>query len=180
MLLPLFLSIGTFLLATETITDYLVIHLEADAKVVWAEKESRVKVRSKSNPKHSRSQFRVWLRSHRTSAKNLSIRELVLGYGQTISMAGAYRVAVAEGLRGARSNWTRYERFWARINWDLPDSVLSAVWGVDRGNLRQRRDRINVGPPRFRLPVARSDPHFVRAVFNERLRSKRYHGARPH
>src|SRR5688500_7786694 len=89
--------------------------------------------------------FRSWLRHRRRAIKKLELREMLALYDGDISVSAAYRAAVAEGLLGQRQNHTRYARFWDTINWRLPDSVLSAAWGVMRGNIRHRRVRLGVG-----------------------------------
>jgi hypothetical protein len=127
-----------------------------------------------------RTQFQRWLRRNRRIAKTSPLPVLLRQYDFAMSLPSAYRIAVAEGIRGHRFNQTRYAAFWETINWDLPDSVLHAIWGVWRGNLRQRRLRIHAGPPRFTVPSARSDPRFIEAVVREKRVARRYDGPRPH
>src|SRR5690242_4400915 len=95
-----------------------------------------------------RHRFRSWLVGQRF-APDMTLRLLMEKFGRPISVSSAYRIAVTVGLRGRRRNRTRYQGFWDAINWELPDSTLSRIWGVTRGNLRQRRVRLAAGPPRF-------------------------------
>ena len=127
-----------------------------------------------------RQRFRRWIRLNRCKAKKLPLPVLLTRYGRAISFPSAYRVAVAEGLRGGRLNRTKYAAFWDTINWHLPDGVLAAIWGVFRGNLRQRRLRIGAGSPKFKYPDALFDPRFIKAVFREKQVARRYDGLRPH
>lgn len=129
--------------------------------------------------KQKRQDFKRWLRKHRRLALSASFPAVVRAHGSGISVAAAYRVAVAVGLRGARRNRTRYARFWTMLNWDLPDGVLSAIWGVAYGNLRQRRVRMGVGAPKFTIRNSASDPTFLDAVRRERRRRSSYTGPRP-
>src|SRR5690348_7847765 len=100
-------------------------------------------------PDATRRHFRRWLRKHRRVARETPLRALLDRYAPGISPSAAYRAAVAEGVRGLRSYRTRYAGFWNLINWELPDSVLESIWGVARGNLRQRRLRTAKGSPLF-------------------------------
>src|SRR4051812_21249754 len=93
----------------------------------------------------NRSQFQQWLHRHRALVLTTPLPAVLRRFGHNITLSSAYRVAVAEGLRGRRRNDTRYVEFWNTINWALPDNTLHRIWGVTRGNLRQRRLRIGAG-----------------------------------
>jgi hypothetical protein len=123
--------------------------------------------------------FRVWLRGKRQHIRKLKLRHILALYEGNISMSAAYRAAVAEGLRGKRHNDTRYETFWALINWELPDTMLQRIWGVWRGNLRHRRLRMNLGAARFNLRYCKLDSEFRQAVAREKRRAAHYCGPRP-
>jgi hypothetical protein len=127
----------------------------------------------------ARLQFRDWLRRHRSTARKHPFSHLLASFDGSISKSSAYRAALMEGLRGQRLNKTRYAEFWATINWDLPDSVLSRVWAVKRGNLRQRRNRLQVGPPQFRaLDISRDT--VLRGLINQECKHARnFSGPRP-
>jgi hypothetical protein len=134
---------------------------------------------SAANADRTRAQFRKWLRDHRRQAADMSLSRLVRCFNSPISLSAAYRVALAAGLRGKRRNRTRYEQFWSLIDWSLPDSVLSDVWGVKRGNLRQRRVRLGIDAPRFNVLRDFRSAQFVKAVSDERRRAAEYAGPRP-
>src|SRR5688572_26396631 len=112
-------------------------------------------------------------------ARKLPFRALLRRYGRTISFAAAYRIAVAERVAGVRRNHTQYAHFWQKVNWELPDSVLERVWGVTRGNLRQRRLRMGMGRPAFLLPADTTNARYRLALARERRRARSYHGPRP-
>ncbi len=128
----------------------------------------------------ARVRFRGWLRNNHELALALPLPVLVRRYGRDISMSSAYRVALAEGVRGSRRNATRYAAFWKMINWDLPDSVLSTIWGVGRGNLRTRRVRLQLGSPRFDARCFPTSHSYHEAVSREKRRASHYRGPRPH
>lgn len=130
-------------------------------------------------PPERHASFRAWLTGHRLLACNFPISALAQLAGVSISASAAYRLAVAEGLRGERFNRTRYAQFWSTVNWQLPDTDLSRIWGVSRQNLRARRARLGVGRPRWRLPGAANDLAYRRAVAREQRRSRSYRGPRP-
>jgi hypothetical protein len=127
-----------------------------------------------------RQRFRRWIRLNRCKARRLPLPILLTWYGRAISFPSAYRIAVAEGVRGGRFNRTKFDAFRNTINWDLPDGVLHAIWCVLRGNLRQRRVRIGAGSPKYTYPDALFDPQFTKAVFREKQVARRYEGLRPH
>src|SRR5436190_796025 len=114
--------------------------------------------------------FRRWVRRRRRLALIHPLPSLITMSGQVISISSAYRAAVEQGVRGRRRNRSRYDRFWKQINWALPDLVLARIWKTQRQNLRQRRRRLRVGPPRWRLPSADADSAYHRAVQRERRR----------
>jgi hypothetical protein len=128
----------------------------------------------------ARIEFRDWLRRNRRTVANVALREVLRRYGGDISLQSAYRIAVVEGLRGHRRNASRYAAFWEALNWDLPDSVLSAVWNVTRGNLRQRRLRLGVGRPKYRVHRHSTSPTFLAVVACEKRIASRFTGLRPH
>lgn len=109
----------------------------------------------------------------------MELPALLRRYGGLISTSAAYRAALAEGVRGKRRNNTRYEGFWRTINWVLPDSVLSNVWGVSRGNLRQRRVRLGVGDPAYDARFDFTKASFLDVVAFEVQRAAAYTGPRP-
>jgi hypothetical protein len=104
---------------------------------------------------------------------------LLRRYGQPISLPSAYRIAVAEGLRGARRNRSRYDQFWKLVDWELPDGVLERIWGVWRGNLRNRRLRTDAGSASFSAGVDHADRRFREAVARQIRAAVKYHGPRP-
>jgi hypothetical protein len=130
-------------------------------------------------PPPTRKAFRKWLRKHRRLARTLTLSAPIHEFGEPISTPAAYRAALAEGLRGRRRYATRFTRFWQSINWSLPDTVLERVWGVARQNLRQRRRRQHVGPPRWRLPDHAGNPEFEAALNREARFAASRRGPRP-
>src|SRR5689334_14126287 len=94
----------------------------------------------------ARQRFFRWLQKRGKSGVDMPLRALLDLYDAPISVSAAYRVSVRAGLRGRRRNATRYAEFWGAINWNLPDRVLTSVWGVSRQTLRQRRLLTGVGP----------------------------------
>jgi hypothetical protein len=141
---------------------------------------SRIDV-SQSNhpPDAARQDFRQWLRKHRQLARETPLRVLLNRYARDISSSAAYRAAVDEGVRGLRSYRTRYAGFWNLINWELPDGVLESIWGVARGNLRQRRLRTAMASPLFVASTDACDPRFIDAIRREKQLERRYDGPRP-
>jgi hypothetical protein len=131
------------------------------------------------NPVAERHAFRMWLRKNRRAVRKLELPEMLARYGGDISVSAAYRAAIAEGLRGKRCNGTRYAPFWATINWRLPDSVLSAIWGVMRGNIRQRRVRLGVGDATYDGRLDMKNPAYLEEVDREKRRARRFEGPRP-
>jgi hypothetical protein len=126
-----------------------------------------------------RQQFRDWLRVHSDLVANIPFPSAVRLYGKAISVSSAYRLAVEEGLRGARRNRTRYEAFWSIIDWRLPDTSLARIWGVARGNLRQRRLRVRAGLPRFCAKAHSDNARYRIAIAKEEERARSYSGPRP-
>jgi hypothetical protein len=123
--------------------------------------------------------FAMWLRSHRPRAEVTGLPDLVREFGGNISLSSAYRIAVRMGAKGRRHNRSRYDEFWEIVNWDLPDSVLSELWGVARGNLRQRRVRLGKGKCAFNVRNSRHSSDFKRQVQCEEGRARNYDGPRP-
>ncbi|MGE5609923.1 MAG: hypothetical protein ACM359_11765 [Bacillota bacterium] len=126
-----------------------------------------------------RARFQAWVRDHYKGAIGRTVPELVQLFGGRLSKSAAYRIARSEGLKGLRSNRTRYARFWALVNWELPDTDLARVWRVDRGNLRARRARLGIEPSRWRLPSAYANPRYRRMLGREMRRAAMYRGPRP-
>src|SRR5688572_13318459 len=111
----------------------------------------------------SRSVFQRWLSPRQSEFAGRSTKQITSAFGQPISASSAYRGCQELGLRGQRTNRTRYATFWSIINWSLPTSVLARIWNVDYGNLLARRRRLKVRPPRWRADYDASDPVFVAA-----------------
>lgn len=126
-----------------------------------------------------RRKFGQWLSAKKHVAHSISMPQLIAQSGMCVSVATAYRTAVALGVRGQRRNHTRYSIFWSRIDWRLPDMVLGRIWGVSRQNVRHRRKRDRRDAPRWRLPHAISDREYVNAIRQERKRAGRYSGPVP-
>jgi hypothetical protein len=82
-------------------------------------------------------------------------------------------------LQQCRFNRTKYFDFWKIINWSLPDTTLSTIWGVDRGNIRARRVRLHSGSSRWRLKRDAGHPVFLAAIGLEKLKSKKFSGPKP-
>jgi hypothetical protein len=78
-----------------------------------------------------------------------------------------------------RSYRNLYERFWQKLNWQLPDSILSSIWKMDRGNLHAWRIRLRQLPPRWRVRGHENHPVFRAAVQLEKLKAKNFTGPRP-
>lgn len=100
-------------------------------------------------------------------------------YSGDISMSAAYRVAVTEGMKGNRKYRTKYGRFWSTINWRLPDNTLSVIWGVMRGNIRQRRLRLGVGGAVYSARRDTKDPNYKQEVAKEQRLANSFVGPRP-
>lgn len=126
-----------------------------------------------------RSRFRDWLLANRNEVDQLQLTELLRRYRGVISKSSAYRVAVAMRVRGTRQHSTRYAKFWNTINWRLPDSSLSAIWKVTRGNIRQRRVRLGVGDAAYNARWDRENESYLSEVAHERRRAARFEGLRP-
>ena len=140
--------------------------------------------RSQSLAKRRRSAaeaFASWLSAapSRDELRSEALVTLIRRSGIAISWSSAYRVARRLGVRGKYRNRSRYDGFWAVVNWRLPDGTLSEVWGTLRGNLRQRRLRMNAGPPRWRAYHDADDADFRHAVLVERRKAARFRGPRP-
>lgn len=136
--------------------------------------------REQTRSERERRDFQTWLLRHCRQAAVTPMPALLKRYGGGITVSSAYRLALKAGLRGRRRNRTRYTAFWMFVNWELPDSVLERVWKVARGNLRQRRLRLGVGPPVFRTRYDHADRRFLTAVAREEQRARDYTGPRPH
>jgi hypothetical protein len=78
-----------------------------------------------------------------------------------------------------RKNRTRYDLFWRTVNWKLPDSVIATVWNTDRGNLHARRVRLRQPLPRWRVREDGEHPVFKAAIHLEKLKAKKFTGAKP-
>jgi hypothetical protein len=135
---------------------------------------------SRSATASVRAAFAAWLVRHRPDAGALTIKEMVARSKLPISGSAAYRTALAVGLRGKRFNQTRYATFWFNLNWQLPDAILAEVWGVDRGNLRRRRERMRKGPPRFNVDTHSSAEVYLTAVAREQQRARAFRGPKPY
>lgn len=94
-------------------------------------------------------------------------------------MSAAYRAAVRVGLLGKRANRSRYDSFWAQVNWRLPDRVLARVWQLDRSNVRARRLRLGVDRPRWRNSYDLRLRSFESALRSEEIKANRFTGQRP-
>ncbi len=137
-------------------------------------------LRSIARVTSDREQFEWWLKRHRRLAAVTSIPQIVRLYGGAISRSAAYRVAMKQRVRGKRLNQTRYAPFWGIIDWRLPDTVLESIWGVRRGNVRQRRLRLQVVTPSFDARKDAGKPSFTTAVHREKSKASSYTGPRPH
>ena len=126
-----------------------------------------------------RQHFERWLRSNRSMATKMPMRVLLSQYGLQMSKSSAYRIAVRTGLRGRRHNSSRYDDFWALINWALPDNTLEQIWGVSRQNVRHRRVRIGAGEPEFTAHGQTWPDDFISAFNREIEKEQKYHGPRP-
>jgi hypothetical protein len=126
-----------------------------------------------------RAAFAAWLVRHRADAGALTIKEMVLRSKVSISQSAAYRTALALGFRGTRFNQTRYATFWVSLNWQLPDGALAEIWGVDRGNLRRRRERLHKGAPKYDLVRDRGNAKLTELIRREERKSQGYRGPRP-
>lgn len=127
-----------------------------------------------------RQAFQQWLAANRREVRKMPIREVLAIYGGHISVSAAYRIAVGLGLRGKRRNASRYDKFWATINWRLPDTTLSAIWGVGRGNIRQRRVRLGVDDPSYDGRLDQHHPGFQEETAAELRRFQRFSATIPH
>lgn len=126
-----------------------------------------------------RASFTAWLVRHRHQVRGLTVAEMVYRSEVSISAPAAYRCAAALGMRGRRNNHTRYAEFWGELNWSLPDLVLSRIWGVDRGNLRRRRERLHKGKPLFDQARDHGTTSYSSAVEREERKAASYEGPRP-
>jgi hypothetical protein len=127
-----------------------------------------------------RERFQRWLLKHRRYVKETGLRTVLKQFEGSITWSSAYRLALTHGLRGGRRNRSRYDRFWNTVNWELPDNVLSIIWGVGRGNMRQRRLRLGVASTCFNARHDRDKPSFQILVQRERERAARFRDPRPH
>lgn len=123
--------------------------------------------------------FSKWAKANRQFVMQSPIHEVVKEYGRRASRSGAYSACLRLGLRGKRINSTRYAKFWASLNWNLPDTILSKVWRTNRGNLRARRKRLCLPHPAWRLHHDRNCPEFLAALGKELERSRRFNEKRP-
>ena len=122
--------------------------------------------------------FKIWLRAQSFTG-NAPLPLILRRYKRRISHSAAYRVCRNVGLKGRRYNQTRYAEFWKRINWELPDTVLSDIWKTNRGNLRARRARLGIPSPRWRLPRDRKNVVFVTAIQWVVEKSREFRAPRP-
>jgi hypothetical protein len=127
----------------------------------------------------SRAEFRRWLMPRREQVRGMSVPEVMRVFGRPVNWSAAYRVMIEAGLKGNRRNRSRYETFWAALNWHLPDLVLANVWKVDRGNLQKRRTRLNLPAPRWRLHRHAGNPFLEAAIQEEKRKARRFRGPRP-
>lgn len=88
------------------------------------------------------------------------------------------RMSRPRSRRPKRLNSSHYDLFWHTTNWMLPDAVLADIWRVDRGNLRARRVRLGIGPPRWRVMKDSANPVFRAALALERVKPARFVGPR--
>jgi hypothetical protein len=123
--------------------------------------------------------FAEWLCRHQSHVSGKRLTEILLIYGRPIHPSSGYRACLKFGLVGHRRNRGRYFQLWAAINWSLPNSTLARIWGLDYGNLRARRIRLGAGEPRWHVHRDGADPVFQAALSLERLKARRYRGARP-
>jgi hypothetical protein len=135
--------------------------------------------RSSPTSVSTRAAFAAWLVRHRADASALTIKEMVSRSKVSISQSAAYRTALALGFRGARFNQTRYATFWLSLNWQLPDGALAEIWGIDRGNLRRRRERLHKGAPKYDLVRDHGDAKLTELIRREERKSRGYQGPRP-
>ncbi len=89
------------------------------------------------------------------------------------------QVFIGNGPFPGRRNRSRFDDFWQSVNWQLPDSTLSQVWQVDRGNLHARRIRLGHPPPRWQVLRDQSNPVFGAAISLEKLKARKFAGAKP-
>jgi hypothetical protein len=91
--------------------------------------------------------FGRFIESRPNLTQTISIPDLVAAFereigessGTVISPMSAYRIAIQHGVRGLRRNRSRFDEFWGRLNWQLPDSELAAIWKLDRANVQSKR-----------------------------------------
>ncbi len=123
--------------------------------------------------------FRDWVARNARRLSSQPLKNIVDLYGAPVSQSAAYRACRSVGLKGLRSNATRYAKFWSAVNWRLPNTVLASIWEVDYGNLRARRERLRIGPPKWRAVQDASDPVYMAAVAVERVKARRFPHPKP-
>lgn len=125
-----------------------------------------------------RQQFQHFLAHHRHLAETATLDELVEQSQIPISKSAAYRVAFFLRVKGERRNQSRYDEFWAKINWGLPDSDIADIWEVDRGNVQSKRRFLAVTQPEIARPkwsrLSPSVPAYKEALRMERNKASKY------
>jgi hypothetical protein len=131
----------------------------------------------------SRERFQKFVQNNRSWADHLPVETLIAESGLPMSVPSAYRALRRMNVKGKRTNRSRYSGFWAKINWDLPNSDLSAIWHVDRGNILSKRRDLGKPAAKWakdkysRLEDMPAEYHA--AVASEQRKSGRYRGPRP-
>lgn len=128
----------------------------------------------------TRNRFSQWLQKRGNSEEDIPLRSLIQLSGMPISVSSAYRVAARAGLRGRRRNSTRYGAFWLLVNWDLPDRILTRIWGVSRQTLRQRRLLTGIGAAKLAERGSPLSQASRKAIKKEWRKARRFSGQRPH
>jgi len=141
---------------------------------------TQIMVPSNAAQAETRQQFARWLQNRNASGVDIALPSLIRLSGVPISVSSAYRVAARAGLRGRRRNSTRYGAFWLRVNWDLPDRILTRIWGVSRQTLRQRRLLTGIGAAKLAERGSPLSQASRKAIKKEWRKAERFSGQRPH
>jgi hypothetical protein len=139
---------------------------------------------------HARAQFAKFLKNNRKKARELAIPELVAEFCEqeslSINRSAAYRVAMSLKYRGHRRNKSRYDPFWETINWMLPDSDLSEIWGVERGNIQSRRKTLSMfavenvlDKPLWHRSEFEKSVQYQEAFVREKMKARNFKHPRP-
>jgi hypothetical protein len=122
--------------------------------------------------------FSEWLRNQHMPS-SIRLNQIIVPYGRPISTSAAYRACRSLGVKGHRTNKSRYDSFWHGLNWSLPNSILAQIWGIDYGNLRARRIRLGIHPPKWLVRRDAAKQAFQLAIQAEKLKRRYYRGPRP-